>query len=254
MNKILRAIIIDDERPARLMMKRLIGNYTDIITLVGEANNGKDGIAVIDDLKPDLIFLDVQMPGMDGFDMLVKLSHKPMVIFTTAYEQYAVKAFEENALDYLVKPIEDTRFAQCVEKIKHWNNANLNVDFLKLKQLFDSLQPKKEITALPVKVKDKIVLIRLGSLVYLEALHGYVTLHTDDDDEHLSELSLTQLEEKLPGNFIRVQKSFIINKDKIMEISKYFNNRLIIVMNDKHKSRITTGTTYIGQIRERLDL
>lgn len=254
MDMIFKTIIIDDERPARLMLKSLIAAHSNVLELIGEANTGKKAIELIESQKPDLIFLDIQMPAMNGFELLVQLKHKPMVVFTTAYEQYAVRAFQENALDYLVKPIDDQRFAQCIEKVKRWNSASPNVDFARLKEMFDRLQPKKEITALPIKVKDKILLVRLNELTYLEAQQGYVELHTDDGKKHLSELSLAELEEKLPGNFIRVQKSFIINKDKIAEISKYFNNRLIITMNDKAQSRITTGTTYISQIRAGLDL
>ncbi|TKC04364.1 LytR/AlgR family response regulator transcription factor [Pedobacter frigoris] len=250
----LRSIIIDDERPARLMMSRLAGNYPDVLEIIAEASNAIEAIELIDNLKPDLIFLDVHMPDLNGFDMLTRLRHKPLVIFTTAFEQYAIRAFQENTLDYLVKPIEDSRFMKSIEKIKRWNNSNMQVDFLKLKEIFDQMQPKKEATALPVKVKDKILLVRFPDLVYLESQLGYVTLYTDNGTEYLSELSLSDLEEKLPANFIRVQKSFIINKDKIGEISKHFNNRLIITMTDKKQSRITTGTTYIQQIRAELDL
>ncbi|WP_316791251.1 LytR/AlgR family response regulator transcription factor [Pedobacter frigoris] len=254
MNTPLRTIIVDDERPARLMISRLAGNYPDIIEVIGEASNGTDAIEIIEHLKPQLIFLDIQMPDLNGFDMLTRLRHKPLVIFTTAFEEYAIRAFQENTLDYLVKPIEDSRFIKSMEKLRRWNHSNMQVDFLKLKEIFDQMQPKKEVTALPVKVKDKILLVRFSELVYLESQLGYVTLYTDNGTEYLSELSLTELEEKLPGNFIRVQKSFIINKDKIREISKHFNNRLIITMTDKKQSRITTGTTYIQQIRAELDL
>lgn len=248
------AIIVDDERPARLMMKQLVSNHEDSIELIGEATNGRDAINLIDQLRPDLIFLDIQMPDVNGFEMLSKLRHKPTVVFTTAYEQYAVKAFEEYALDYLVKPIEESRFLKCIEKLKGLKSPQENLDFMMLKDMFKKMQPKKDITALPVKLKDKIILVQLKELVYLKAEQGYVSLHTDGGKEYLSELSLNELEEKLPDNFLRVQRSFIVNKDKITEISKYFNNRLILVMNDKNESRITTGTTYIDSIRANLNL
>lgn len=250
----LSALIIDDERPARLMISRLAGNYPDELKIIGEASNGTAAIELIERLKPELIFLDIQMPDLNGFDMLTKLKHQPLVIFTTAFEQYAIRAFQENTLDYLVKPIEDSRFLKSIEKLKRWKGNNMLVDFVRLKEVFDRMQPRKEITALPVKVKDKILLIRFSELVYLEAQMGYVTLHTDKGTEYLSELSLIELEEKLPDDFLRVQKSFIINKNKIKEISKHFNNRLIITMTDQKQSRITSGTTYIQQIRHALDL
>lgn len=254
MVKQLKTIIIDDERPARLRVNELIAKHSLLIDVIGEASNGIEGIQLIERLKPDLLFLDVQMPDMDGFSMLVKLVHKPMVVFTTAYEQFAIKAFEENAIDYLLKPIEESRFSKCIAKLKNLEIPHFSSDFLALKKLFDDLQPKIEITAIPIKSKDKILLIRLNQIAYLEAEKGYVTIHKENGDQHLTELSLLQLEEKLPNTFLRVQRSYIINKDKIDEIHKYFNNRLIIIMNDTAKSRITTGTTYIDQIRTVLSL
>lgn len=255
MIKKFKTIIIDDEYPARLMMRELISAHLDLIDVVGEADNGKKAIALIDTLKPDLIFLDIQMPDMEAFSMLLQLSHQPMVVFTTAFEQYAIKAFEENAIDYLLKPIEENRFAKCIAKLKHFVNVTPQVvDFNSLKTFFDHLQPKKEITAIPIKVKDKILLVRLNKIAYLLAEQGYVTIFTDNGDKFLTELTLSELAEKLPASFLRVQRSYIINTEKIREISKYFNNRLIISMNDSENSRIISGTTYINQIRLALDL
>jgi two-component system LytT family response regulator len=253
MMKTFTSIIIDDERPARLMIKQLLGKHAHAIGLIGEADSGGSAIELIEKLKPDLIFLDIQMHDMDGFSMLVRLKHKPMVIFTTAYEQYALKAFQENALDYLVKPIDEHMFLKSVEKIVRWNNAQPQVDFSRLRDMFEGLQPKKEISALPIKIKDGFLLVRLNTDVYLEAGQGYVTLHTDDGGTHLSELSLSQLEEKLPSNFMRVQKSYIVNKDKIHAVTKHFNNRMVLTMDDRQGSRIMTGTTYIEHIRAFLD-
>ncbi len=254
MNAPLKALVIDDERPARLMVNRLAASYPDIIEIVGEATNGTTAIQLIDKVKPDLIFLDIQMPDFNGFEVLTRINHQPLVIFTTAFEQYAIKAFQENTLDYLVKPIEESRFEKSIEKLKRWKGDKLPIDFLKLKEMFDQLQPKKEITAIPVKVKDKIILVRFSELVYLESQLGYVTLHTDSGAEYLAELSLIELEAKLNHDFIRVQKSFIVNKTKIKEIVKHFNNRLIITMTDQKQSKIISGTTYINQIRVELGL
>jgi two-component system LytT family response regulator len=255
MIKKFRTIIVDDEYPARLMVKELIHDHLDLIELIGEAENGRKAIDLIDALKPDLIFLDIQMPDMEAFSMLLQLKHQPMVVFTTAYEQYAIKAFEENAVDYLLKPIEPNRFAKCIAKLKSVAHGTPQlVDFNILKQLFDRLQPKKEITAIPIKVKDKILLVRLSKITYLLAEQGYVTIHTDNGEQFLTELSLSELEEKKPSGFLRVQRSYIINTEKIQEIKKYFNNRLIILMSDNQNTKIVSGTTYINQIRLALDL
>ncbi|QIL41254.1 response regulator [Pedobacter sp. HDW13] len=255
MSKRFKTIIVDDEYPARLMMKELISKHLDLIEVIGEAENGKSAIKLINSLKPDLIFLDIQMPDMEAFTMLLKLNHKPMVVFTTAYEQYAIKAFEEHAVDYLLKPIEDARFDKCIVKLRHFVNATPQViDFNSLKQFFDHLQPKKMITAIPIKIKDKIILVRLSKISYLLAEQGYVIIYTDNGEKFLTELTLSELEDKLPSNFLRVQRSYIINTEKILEINRYFNNRLIILMNDSNDTKIISGTTYINQIRLALDL
>src|SRR4029078_2387046 len=113
----MKAIIIDDERLARTELRKLLQDFPEI-EIVDEASNAEEGIQKIENLNPDLIFLDIQMPGKTGFDMLSELDHAPQVIFTTAYDEYALKAFEVNALDYLLKPVEPRRLADAVEKLR----------------------------------------------------------------------------------------------------------------------------------------
>ena len=112
---VIKCLIIDDEQLARDLLKEYIGNNPEI-SIIGEADKGKDAVELIDKLKPDLIFLDVQMPGMTGFDVLDDIEHDPFVIFTTAYDQYAIKAFEKNAVDYLLKPLDHERFKLAVDR------------------------------------------------------------------------------------------------------------------------------------------
>lgn len=254
MQKEFTAAIIDDERPARLMVQSLLEKYKTFIHIVGEAPNGKKAIELIEDIHPNLIFLDIQMPDMNGFEMLSKLTRQPLVIFTTAYEQYALDAFKENSIDYLIKPIDEDRFDQSIQKLQRLGAINRDMDIMHMMSIFNHLQPKKEITALPVKTGQKILLVRFSELVYCQACDGYVSLFNDSGKEYISDLNLFDLEQKLPDNFLRVQKSTIINKEKIKEIQRYFNNRLIITMNDKINTKITTGTSYINLIREALGL
>ncbi|MDB5091751.1 MAG: response regulator transcription factor [Mucilaginibacter sp.] len=251
----LKAIVIDDEYPARLMIKNLAGNHSDVIDIIGEAKNGSEAIKLIDETHPDLIFLDINMPNINGFELLTKIRHQPFIIFTTAYEQYALKAFEANSIDYLIKPIEEKRFAQSISKLQGFLNSNTQYsDLIHLKNLFSELQPIKKPTAIPIKIGDKFIFIRLEDVAYLEAKEKYVYVVTTQNAEYLSDTRLAEFEETLPKNFIRVQKSFIINKDHISEVHKYFGNRLIIIMNDKNKTRITSGITYIVNIRMSLGL
>ena len=197
------------------------------------------------------------MPNINGFELLTKIKHQPFIIFTTAYEQYAIKAFETNSIDYLVKPVEEKRFAQSIQKLQRFVKNNIHhSDIEQLKNLFIEFHQNKKVTAtaIPIKIGDRFILIRLEDVAYLEAKEKYVYVVTAENKEHLSDTRLAEFEEILPARFIRVQKSFIINKDRITEIHKYFGNRLIITMNDKNKTRIKTGITYITQIRESLGL
>lgn len=254
MNKEFTAIIVDDERPARLMLSSLLEKYQTTICLIGEAQNGKEAIELIEAKKPDLVFLDIQMPDMNGFEVLSHLTRQPLVIFVTAYEQYALDAFRENSIDYLLKPVDEERFDQSIQKLLRFGNVNKEVDVAAMLRMFNQLQPKKETTALPVKVGQKILLIRFSEIAYCESRDGYVSLFTVAGKEYVSDLNLQELEDKLPENFLRVQKSFIVNKNSIKEIQRYFNNRLILILDDKNATKITTGTSYISQIRNALGL
>ena len=248
-----KVIIVDDEYPARLMMRDLISQHQGIIEIVGEAKNGKEAISLITEKQPGIVFLDIQMPDMNGFEVLSKLQYNPKVVFTTAYNQYAIDAFKENAIDYLLKPIEKVRFQLCIDKISTSAN-HLQVDFKKLKLLFDQLQPKKEYSVIPIKIGSKTILVQIANVVYCKSKDGYVSVFTEDGKEHISDLNLNELLQRFPDQLLRVQKSYLVNSSKVKEVHKYFNNRLILLMSDLAKTKITTGTTYIHEIRSKLGL
>ena len=249
-----KTLIIDDEALARKRMRRLLAEHQSFFKLIGEAVSGFSAVKMIENLKPDLIFLDIQMPDFDGFEVLNKISQQPLVIFATAHHEYAVKAFEQFSVDYLVKPVEPERLKKSTEKLKKMGSVNANLDIEQLQLLMNDLKPKREPVALPVKTGDKIVLVRYSDIVFFQAKDKYVNIITSADKNYLTDLSLSALEVKLPDYFLRVQKSYIVNSQKILEIHKFFNNRLILVTDDKHQSRIMTGTTYISQIRRALGL
>lgn len=245
------AITIDDEQAAHYAMQTLIKNY-DKISLIGQAHNGKQAIIKINELRPDLIFLDIQMPDMNGFEVLKHLTYQPYIIFCTAYDQYAIEAFNENSIDYLLKPIDENRFAQCIDKIERMLPSFPQIDLHRLTELSKALNPPKKAFAIPINIGSKIIFVHCENITYCCAQDGYVSLMTDEGKEYICSLALKQLEELLPNEFIRVQKSYIIHKQKIEEIQKYFNNRLILKMKDKNHTQITTGTSYIDAIREAL--
>jgi len=248
MNKF-TCVIIDDEELARQRLIRLITPY-DVFEIVAQASNGLEGLKLVEAHQPDVIFLDVEMPIMNGFEMLSKLKKQPKVIFTTAYDQYAIKAFEENSLDYLLKPVEKDRLDKCVAKLQ----AMYKPMELPLQQLLEQLRPKKEIKTLTVKIGDKILLIALNAIIAIEAEEKYVFLQTQDGNKHLTDFTLSNLEDRLPENFCRIHRSTIINTEKIKEIRKSFNGALVFVMNNVAQSKFTSSRSNSEVLRERFDI
>lgn len=249
-----KSIVIDDEAHARSRINRLLLNYTNIIEVVAEATNGLEALELIELHKPDLIFLDIQMPGLDGFELIKKLKFLPIIIFTTAFDQFALKAFETNAIDYLVKPIEAERLDLTIRKLQWFKKDNQEEHIRNFLQFAETLKPQKEITSLSVKIGDKILLIRLSEIVFFEADEKYVTINTCEKGSYITELSLKTLEEKLPANFIRVQRAFIVNKNYVIELNKQFGGKYVIVMNNKDRTRIVSGTSYREKLIRYFDL
>lgn len=215
---IYKTIIIDDERLAREEVKRALLNYPEFV-IMGEAANVNDAILLIEKERPDLIFLDIHMPEKSGFDLLEELAVVPEVVFTTAYDQYAVKAFEVNAIDYLVKPLRDERFSISIEKIK---------------TAFSKREVKRN--ALPMHYKifikdgEKCYFIPLSDIRLIQSMDNYARLYFGDKKVMIKR-SLNLLAEKLdPTIFFRINRSQIINTQHIKEIHPYFNNKLQIIL------------------------
>jgi two-component system LytT family response regulator len=224
------------------------------VEVIAEAGNGREAIQKIEELNPDLIFLDIQMPDLTGFEVIERLSRKPNIIFTTAYEQYAIKAFETFSIDYLLKPIKEERLQQSMEKLKQFGRLNQSFNVDGLKEIIQQLQAPQKATALPIKTGDRITLLRYENIVYLEAQDKYVMVFTTDGHKHLTDQSLTLLSEKLPAQFHRIHKSYIINKEKIKEMHRHFNSRYLFIMEDKEATRLTSGRTYHDTIRAEFGL
>jgi two-component system LytT family response regulator len=251
MSKLLKTIIIDDEAIGLQRLKRLLGTY-QLFDVVAEASNGREGLELIESLKPDVIFLDIEMPVMNGFDMLRLVMHHPKVIFTTAFDQYAIKAFEENSIDYLLKPIERERLDLTVNKLQSatTNTPDLHV----LQTLIDSIKPKAEIKTITVHLGDKIMLVKLEEIAFIEAEEKYVFLHDMDGISHLTDFTLNHLEEHLPDNFVRIHRSFILNIESIREIRKSFNGSLVFSLKDKIATRLNSSRSYSSNLRERFSI
>jgi len=250
MNVPCKTIIIDDEPLARLRLHKLISDYPKTFEIVGEAENGEEALQKISILKPELIFLDIQMPGLNGFEVLQRLSYSPKVIFCTAFDEFALQAFDSNCIDYLVKPLTKERFAKTVEKLMQFNGNDNEINLQQLIQQFSTGNKKTEATTLPVKLGDRVIFVRLDEVSYFKADEKYVSIITKHSKSYMLDTSLKQLEEKLPASFIRVHKTFLINKNLIKEIRKHFNNRFILILDDYDQSRITSGRSYYQVVRE----
>jgi two-component system LytT family response regulator len=211
--KKIKVILIDDERLARAELKRVLISYPDL-EVVGEAGNAEEAAELIEKHHPELIFLDIQMPGKSGFDLLEMLDQAPEVVFVTAFDQYAVKAFEANALDYLVKPVRDERFAKVIEKIRSKLNAAASPAG---RQLF-------------VKDGNKCHFIKLADVFLVESMDNYARIYFQDQTTYFKR-SLNQLEVSLDaGMFFRINRSQIINLNFIQQVHQLPKGKLNITL------------------------
>lgn len=213
-----KTIIIDDERLAREEVKRALSNYPEFV-VIGEAANVDDAIVLIEKESPDLIFLDIHMPEKSGFDLLEELTVIPEVVFTTAYDQYAVKAFEVNAIDYLVKPLREERFSISIEKIK--------TAFSKREAKRDALPMHHKIF---IKDGEKCFFIPLTDIRLIQSMDNYARLFFGNEKAMIKR-SLNLLAEKLdPTIFFRINRGQIVNTQYIKEIHPHFNGKLQITL------------------------
>ena len=209
-----KVLIADDEKAGRVLIKEYLEDYPELI-LVSEVNNGVDAINEINRFKPDLVFLDIQMPGKTGFEVLNHLDEIPKIIFSTAFDEYALKAFDVHAVDYLLKPYTKDRFKLAIEKL---NDGNSKIEAL-ARSVF------MEEASYPVRVlvhfNKKLITIKCEGIIWIEAYGDYSKIHTMEQI-YLSNFGISDLEKKLnPKLFLRVHRSSIVNMDKVKELNKY---------------------------------
>jgi two-component system, LytTR family, response regulator len=217
----LRAIVIDDESNSRNSLRQKIITYCPQVTIVAEAADGEEGIKAIETHKPDIVFLDVEMPRMNGFTMLQQLAHKNFeLIFTTAYDHYAVQAIRVSALDYLVKPIEIASLKEAVARAmerKQPNTPNQRIETL----LYNLLDEKNANARIAIPSMEGLQFVAIADIIYLEAESNYTFIHLQPAGRITVSKTLKDFEELLPsGIFIRIHHSFIINKNHIRKYLK----------------------------------
>jgi two-component system, LytTR family, response regulator len=240
-------LIIDDEKLARELLREYIAGFPQI-EIIGEASKGNEAVEKINKLKPDLIFLDVQMPGMNGFDVLEEIDHEPYIIFTTAYNQYAIKAFEKNAVDYVLKPLDEERFRIAVNRALKRKTAERG----NLEELLKSFKSgsKSFETHIFVQKSEKLFNLPVEEIVYLEASGDY-TVITTKNDQFVSSSGIGKLEEIMdPDTFIRVHRSTIINLNYLKEIERHFNGGMVVKM--QSGKSFPVSRTYAKLIRKKV--
>ena len=215
----LRAIIVDDEKPARRLIREYLASFPDV-EVVGECDSGESAVEAIHKLTPDLVFLDVQMPGWSGLEVLERLKSIPLVIFCTAYEKYAVQAFEVSAVDYLLKPYDKARFAVAVNRALD-RQCSPEETASRLMHLLEALQKERTYPRrLFVKLRGKVVPVEVSSIEWIEAQGDYALLHTAAAN-YLAGETMTKLESLLdPREFVRIHRSSLVNLGHISQLRR----------------------------------
>ncbi|MCX7874776.1 MAG: LytTR family transcriptional regulator DNA-binding domain-containing protein [Melioribacteraceae bacterium] len=213
----IKTVIIDDEKLARDIIKNFLSTNNEF-EIIAEASNGFEGIKLINELKPDLIFLDVQMPKINGFEMLELIENPPLIIFTTAFDQYAIKAFEINAIDYLLKPFSKERFNESLERIKkiHLENDKSKIEIFN--KISNNLPNQENLERIVFKNGSKINVIDVENIIFIEAQDDYTMFYTKEGN-FLKQKTMKYFEENLdPKKFIRTHRSYIVKLDQIKQI------------------------------------
>lgn len=228
-----KAIIIDDERLARNELKKLLADFPEV-EVIGEAANAKEGIEKIDMLMPDLIFLDIQMPGKTGFDMLMELEKAPHVIFTTAYDEFALKAFEVNALDYLMKPVEPKRLADALHKLQLAEEKEMAAAIAGVNR--GMLSENDQVF---VKDGERCWFVKLADVRLFESVGNYAKVFFGTNKPLILK-SLNALEERLDEKvFFRANRKHIVNLRMIDKVEPFFNGGLLLDLKGGEKIEVS---------------
>ncbi len=249
------ALVIDDEPLARKRMISLLEPYSSEIEILGEAGSGAQAVKMIHETMPDVVFLDIQMPDMDAFEVLHSLQGDdvPLVIFTTAFDNFALKAFEENMVDYLLKPVAPERLAASIEKLRKAipqvdaTPIPADLNWEKLRNLVD--MSGLYLQRLQVKVGDRIVFVNIDEVIRFHSEEKYTTVYTVNG-QYVIDTTLVELEKKLdPKHFTRVHRSHIVAIDYIAECRKGDAGRMVMVLRDKAATQLVVSRSLVKKIR-----
>lgn len=223
----IKALLIDDEELARSIVLEYLKEHVDV-QVVGECSNGYEAVKLVSEMRPDILFLDIQMPKLNGFEVIELIEENPAVIFTTAFDEFALKAFEVNAIDYLLKPFSKERFSKALDAYRNGKNKGLT----SAKEAINQLDYQQRIV---IKDNQEIAIIPFEDLCFIEAYDDYVKIHTAHK-KYVKKKTLSSYEKELnPSLFVRVHRSFIINISKLQRIENYEKNcyRAILTNGDR---------------------
>jgi two-component system, LytTR family, response regulator len=239
-----KVLIIDDENDARLLIRQYISSYNGY-DVIAECDNGIDAVTSINQLEPDLIFLDIKMPGLSGFQVVQQLIHIPQIIFTTAYDQYALKAFESNAIDYLLKPYTAERFNKAMTKLSLLNGFHTS----KVQTLAHEYSGTPFFTRILVESGNRFINLATNEVLYIEADKDYCKIHTESK-AYLSNYGIGLLEQRMdPSQFLRIHRSYIVNIEHIKELHKDGSTAQVIM---KNNHSLNVSRTYMEELKKLL--
>jgi len=254
----MKAVVVDDEQLARDELQFLLEQLDDI-DVVAQAGNGVEALRVIEEHQPDLVMLDVQMPGLTGFEVarrVVQAGLESQLVFVTAYDQYAIDAFEVNAVDYLLKPVEPERLATAVERVRKRLGAEKSrkeTDLEPLLQMLADRQTRRE--QLAIKVEERFLLVQTDEVVHASVEGDQIRVVTNSLSGTSNYRTLDELQTRLdPGVFWRVHRSHLVNINKIKEIVPWFSRNYILKMKDAKGTEIPVSRSQTRRLREYLKL
>jgi two-component system LytT family response regulator len=244
-SKRIRAIIVDDEPPARNKIRELLKSNPDV-EIIDECSNGREAVQSIASKMPDLVFLDIQMPELDGFGVIEAIGpeHLPAVVFVTAYDQYAVQAFEVHAIDYLLKPFDRQRFQTALNRVTEYLQSNQREELnQQLNSLLRQLKgPRKQTERFVVKSGGRVFFLKNDEIDWIEAAGNYVRLHVGTET-HLLRETMSAIQKKLDtSRFIRIHRSTFVNIEKIKELQPWFHGEYVVIMRDG--TQLTMSRSY----------
>jgi two-component system LytT family response regulator/two-component system response regulator LytT len=253
----IRALVVDDERLARDELCYLLESIPEI-EVIGQASNGYEAITATEELRPELMFLDIQMPGLDGFQVVRQLMSRggvmPRVIFVTAFDQYAIRAFEVNAVDYLLKPVEKARLSEAIARSRRQISESQPL-MNQIERILGALERGSPLKRVAVKVNEHYMLVDSKDIVYATVEDGIVSIATDKYTGTSNLRTLDELMSSLdPAIFWRVHRSFIVNLQRIKEVIPWFNRTILLKMSDSEETEIPVSRSHTRRLKEYLKL